>query len=64
MTPTLEKFISAKDKHFKEVCTEGATRTHLKGRLGIALYEEGIANGDIEERANEEGRIMAFKSTH
>ena len=64
MTPTLEKLISTNDEHFNEVWAEGTTRTDLKGRLGVALYAEGIANGDIEERANDEGRIMAFKSTH
>jgi hypothetical protein len=64
MTPTIEKLMFTRDEHFHEVWSEGTTRTNLKGCLGVALYAEGVANGDVEERVNDEGRTMAFKSTY
>lgn len=32
----------------------------MKGQLGLALYAEGLENGDVQERLNEDGKMMSY----
>ena len=40
---------------------EGSAIINLKGLLGLEIYKQGIENGDIEERMNSSGKLMAYQ---
>ena len=61
MTAMLHKLVTFTDTHFDEEWDEAITITELKGQLGLELYKEGLVCGDIEERPNRNGKMMAYR---
>ncbi len=48
------------DKQYEDAWLEGETICMVKGRIGKELYDEGLRNGDLVERANAKGKVLCY----
>ena len=61
MTPTLEKLISRNTEQYEDTWEEGRTISSMRSQYGDEKYERAVLRGDIVERQNNRGKMMAYE---
>lgn len=60
LNASLKRILKADNAEYEDTWLEGETITTMKGRMGQQLYDEGIAAGDIVEKENRRGKLLAY----
>ena len=60
LTPELKKIVTTADQRFDESWEEGASIPMTKKNLGIDTYNEMLQCGDLVEKKNDDGKMLAY----
>ena len=60
VTPTLKKTFTVSEQRYDECWEEGESIPLLKKNLGADVYEAMLRAGDLTEKKNDGGRMMAY----
>ena len=60
LNASLKRLLKVDKTEYEDTWMEGETITTMKGRIGQQLYDEGIATGDIIEKENRCGKLLAY----